>query len=444
MLDDGVTVISNSWSDCETQVTQADAQSLASLVQSAAVSGVSFFSAAGDSGSFCHAGPGVFVPNTTNFPSSAPYAIAVGGTTLDVTPANTYLSETWWGNWGNGTTDCLLPPRRGGDGCGGFGTSIFYSAPPWQQALGLRMRSVPDVAADADPRSGVLLFQADQGPPQPFQVGGTSMAAPIGAASTALLNQALGGPVGNLLPTLYSLQNSGAFHSPASMLPPNNDFQHLGLGSPRLGSLLAFLAGPSASFHAVVQAVNPSSRAVTFGPILLGPCPQPLVGCVQFTGNGAGGFSVTGSIQGLQPGMVLLLTVPTAAGGAVQTPCAPANANGQASCNATLPGTSVVPQAGATIAVALIPAGPTPVPPRPPVVAPPPILPPLPLPVPLPPPPPAPLLPPPILSPALAPAPPGLAVGAPEVPVIPETEPGWLLLAGLVATVSLSLLRRRI
>jgi hypothetical protein len=30
------------------------------------------------------------------------------------------------------------------------------------------------------------------------------------------------------------------------------------------------------------------------------------------------------------------------------------------------------------------------------------------------------------------------------VPVIPETEPGWLLLAGLAATLSLSLLRRRI
>ena len=52
------------------------------------------------------------------------------------------------------------------------------------------MRSVPDVAINADPRVGIGLCQADAGGcPTGLSYGGTSMAAPEMTALTADLNQ---------------------------------------------------------------------------------------------------------------------------------------------------------------------------------------------------------------------------------------------------------------
>jgi subtilase family serine protease len=237
MVGDGVFIISNSWSNCENQVSSASALSLGTVVQNAAAIGVSVFSATGDNGPFCPVSNNQFAPNVINFPSDVPYGIAVGGTTLQVSATNAYQSENWWGN---SSTNC---PKQG---CGTYGNSVFFTAPPWQGLPAGAPRSVPDVVADADPNSGILLFQADAGPPQPFGEGGTSMATPIWAAGTALINQARGAPSGNFVQLVYSLRNTTAFHSPASMTPPNNDFTHLGVGSFNLGALAGQLL-PSCS-----------------------------------------------------------------------------------------------------------------------------------------------------------------------------------------------------
>ena len=45
-----LTIISNSWAYCEDQTTLADVQSIDSIFQSAAVSNISIFNGAGDSG----------------------------------------------------------------------------------------------------------------------------------------------------------------------------------------------------------------------------------------------------------------------------------------------------------------------------------------------------------------------------------------------------------
>ena len=103
------------------------------------------------------------------------------------------------------------------------------------------MRSVPDVAVDADPAQGLLICQADDGGcPSGLRFGGTSMAAPEWAAFAAELNAMLGTNLANANIFLYPLAGTDAFHSPASM---GTDFAHVGLGSPDFLQLRLALSG---------------------------------------------------------------------------------------------------------------------------------------------------------------------------------------------------------
>ncbi|HUO03936.1 MAG TPA: protease pro-enzyme activation domain-containing protein [Candidatus Binataceae bacterium] len=228
MIDDGATVISNSWSACENQFTLARVQSIDSVLQNAAVAGISVFNGSGDSGTTCLDGSA----NTIGVPSDSPNATAVGGTSPVPGPGLSYGSETWW----NGVSN--TPPT----GQGGYGVSQFFSAPAYQSVLsGSAMRSVPDVVADADPAQGLVICEADKGGcPSGGRYGGTSMAAPEWAAYVAALNAMLGANIGNVNVGLYPLAGTNAFHSAASM---SSDFAHVGLGSPDLPALRLALTG---------------------------------------------------------------------------------------------------------------------------------------------------------------------------------------------------------
>ena len=222
-----VTVISNSWSSCEDQVSLADAQAIDSILETAEAGGISVFNGSGDQGSTCLDGSA----NTVGVPSDSPHATAVGGTT--VTPALTgYGSETWW----NGSD--ATPPT----GQGGYGVSQFFPRPAYQNGLNANsMRSVPDVVVNADPATGIMICDASAGGcPAPGSYGGTSFAAPQWAAFAALLNESLGSNIGNFNGAIYPLANTNAFHNADSML---SDFAHVGLGSPNLNLVSAMLAG---------------------------------------------------------------------------------------------------------------------------------------------------------------------------------------------------------
>ena len=247
MINDQVTIISNSWSYCEDQTTLADVQSIDSILATAAASGISVFNASGDTGSTCLNGS----PNTIGVPSDSPNATAVGGSSTIPGPGSLYQSETWWDGSAN------VPPT----GQGGFGVSRFFSRPSYQSGFtSSSMRSVPDVVANADPAYGIQICQmSDGGCPTAAVWGGTSMAAPAWAAYTALLNQAQGSNLGFLNPLLYPFAGTDAFHSAASM---SSDFAHVGLGSPNVNALHVALAGKTlGSASADLSAIYPISRA---------------------------------------------------------------------------------------------------------------------------------------------------------------------------------------
>jgi hypothetical protein len=168
------------------------------VFQQMAAQGQSFYNASGDLGAY---------NDVVSFPGCSPNITQVGGTYLATDINGNYLGEAAWN-------------REDGYGTGG-GECLGVAIPPWQ--LGLDMttnggstvcRNIPDVALTAD---NVYIFTGGYGYPTG---AGTSCAAPLWAAFTALVNEQaaqLGQPpVGFINPALYALgrgTNYGAtFH----------------------------------------------------------------------------------------------------------------------------------------------------------------------------------------------------------------------------------------
>jgi hypothetical protein len=220
-------ILSMSWFQCEAEISSSDASGVDSLLAEDSYTGVTFFSATGDSGGSCTSGDGSVYPNSISFPSDSTSAVAVGGTTLQVGDSNEYQSESWWLNGG------------------GFGVSqyIFPALPDYQSPFtSASGRSIPDVSMDANPNTGIGVCQAyGASSPNCFLEGGTSLAAPLWAGVWALASQAqvdaAGYVITSALGTFY--QYPSAFHKAASMTGAGDDFSHVGLGSPDVTSVIS-------------------------------------------------------------------------------------------------------------------------------------------------------------------------------------------------------------
>lgn len=226
-------VISISWGSAESQWTAQAMQTMSQAFQDAGVLGVSVCCAAGDGGS----SDGVSDDLAhTDFPASSPYALACGGTRLDVS-GGAIKSETVWNESSGGAT--------------GGGISDIFDLPSYQAKAkvpksanpgGRVGRGVPDVAGDADPQTGYRI----QGDGQTSVFGGTSAVAPFWAGLIAILNAELGRNLGFLHPVLYA--HAGAFRDITS---GNNGAYKAragwdactGLGSPNGAALLGVLRG---------------------------------------------------------------------------------------------------------------------------------------------------------------------------------------------------------
>jgi subtilase family serine protease len=97
------------------------------------------------------------------FPAASAGVIAVGGTTLNLKPDNTRAAETAWSG--------------AGSGC-----SAYIPKPTWQtDTTGCSNRTVTDIAAVADPDTGVAVYDSygSKRGANWYVFGGTSVAAPI-------------------------------------------------------------------------------------------------------------------------------------------------------------------------------------------------------------------------------------------------------------------------
>jgi hypothetical protein len=135
-------------------------------------------------------------PESADYPASSPHVVAVGGTRLNLNATTkAWESETVWNDGGvsGGTFK--------GAGAGGGGCSVPFAAPAWQLSLSdwasvgcNGTRAVADVSADADPYTGVAVYDATEteGNRGWATIGGTSVAAPIIASVFALAGGARG------------------------------------------------------------------------------------------------------------------------------------------------------------------------------------------------------------------------------------------------------------
>lgn len=133
------------------------------------------------------------------YPATSPHVVAVGGTRLTLNASTkAWEEETVWND--GGESEGLLE----GAGAGGGGCSVQFTAPKWQQdvadwaSVGCGFeRAVADVSADADPYTGVAVYDSTENPEGNKGwgvIGGTSVASPIIASVFALAGGSQGVP----------------------------------------------------------------------------------------------------------------------------------------------------------------------------------------------------------------------------------------------------------
>ena len=113
------------------------------------VNGPVFFASAGDSG------------GVVEYPSCSPYVVAAGGTSVATNSSGAWTAESAWAD-------------------GGGGNSKYEKKPTWQSGVGGTDRSVPDLSSDADPNTGVCVYDSTsyQGYVGWMVFGGTSVSSP--------------------------------------------------------------------------------------------------------------------------------------------------------------------------------------------------------------------------------------------------------------------------
>jgi kumamolisin len=165
--------ISTSWGLSEGQSGSTFIHSESAAFEQMAAQGQSIYAASGDSGAYDN-GSTLSVDD----PSSQPYMVGVGGTQLFVQSDGSYDHETTWNV--DGTVN---------GGAGGGGVSSVWTIPGYQQGIAsassLSSRNVPDVSLNSDQYTGYSIYYKHN-----WNIfGGTSCAAPLWAAFTALVNQ---------------------------------------------------------------------------------------------------------------------------------------------------------------------------------------------------------------------------------------------------------------
>lgn len=144
----GATEISNSYGDTESG-------SLMNYASAYSHPGVAITVASGDSGY-----------GLPSFPADLDSVVSVGGTTLKRTDNARGWNETVWNS------------QKGG---AGSGCSAWVDKPAWQHDANCPGRMVADVAAVADPDTGVAVYDSEDG----WGVGsGTSASAPLSPESS--------------------------------------------------------------------------------------------------------------------------------------------------------------------------------------------------------------------------------------------------------------------
>lgn len=217
-------VVSCSWFEGYVQpfegrppVTHSEIDSWESVLERAAVEGITVNFATGDLGSF----------TPLQYPGSSPWATLVGGTSLAIGAGNRFLWENAWqtdetGLSASGTSWDPPPPGNPAENSTG-GISTIFPEPFYQRGVvsgneidGKPMRAVPDVSALGDWNLGFQVGVTVQTASNTFQYvnaiyGGTSLAVQLfGGLEAGLIQGRHGIRLGFFNPALYEMAGTPA------------------------------------------------------------------------------------------------------------------------------------------------------------------------------------------------------------------------------------------
>ena len=245
-------VISNSYGDCETDLSTTDYSSLNGVLEQAASQGQSVISAAGDDGSTdCYEDTSLTTSQRTalavDFPASSQYVTGMGGTEFPSSDTSSSNTTYWSSASGSDVISSALSyiPEQvwnedsssNGLSSGGGGVSTLTSRPSWQTGVtGISSgsyRLVPDISLDSSPNNAGYLYCSsdsnatgvtgscsdgfrDSSDEYLTVAGGTSFAAPIFSGMLAIINQKLNSTgQGVINSTLYSLAANATTYASA-------------------------------------------------------------------------------------------------------------------------------------------------------------------------------------------------------------------------------------
>lgn len=251
--------------------------------------GVTFVASTGDSSA------------PAGYPAYSPNVLAVGGTELAVDSLGNYVSETGWSGSGGGISQVEAQPS-------------YQNGVVTQSTTN---RTAPDVAFDANPSSGVSVYDSyNNGTTDPWDIiGGTSLGAPSWAGIIAVANQ------GRVIAGVGTLQsNSGTL--PLIYSAPTTDFHDItsgnngysagpgydlvtGRGSPVANLLIPYLVTGTVVTPPPPQ--GPSIGSITANPTSVPEGDQFTLTANNASDPGATGvvltfFEETNGVTGLQTG----------------------------------------------------------------------------------------------------------------------------------------------
>lgn len=203
VVNDGkASIVSNSWGGVESNETAGSTRAFHAVFLQGATEGMSFVFSSGDNGDE-RASSG---RKQVDYPASDSAVTAVGGTSTEIAHNASIASQTGWGTvkyalHGHGFASVGFLYGAGGGG------SALFAKPSYQAGVPGSTRQVPDVAMDADPNTGMLIGETQSFPAGnaygEYRVGGTSLAAPLFTAMTALAEQHSRHRAGQLNPAIY-------------------------------------------------------------------------------------------------------------------------------------------------------------------------------------------------------------------------------------------------
>ena len=237
------------------------------IFMQAAAEGIGVFAASGDSGAFDTIWLSYNMPMEPSvlYPASDPWVTGVGGTTLKgvissmmtsrVEYAWDWNSHYMWGSGGGYSFAFLETP-------GQVLIHIIYERIyVYEPDLGVYFytvghRGVPDIAADANPFTGVIIVL--NGIIPPYLIGGTSLATPLSAGMTTTIQSYLYGTgvdytIGDLAPNLYLLY----YYYPSQFYVSGTTYSIYGYVTGIPGTLFMTLGGQNGLYWVIPGQWNP-------------------------------------------------------------------------------------------------------------------------------------------------------------------------------------------